>query len=195
MIKASVSAVLLAVGMLFAGPAPHVIDPAHSQINFIAEAHFISAHGSFDKWEAEVNLDSANVENSNVKITIDAASINTRIERRDNHLRSKDFFWTEKYPTITFVSKKITKTGARAYNVVGDLTIRDVTKEITIPLEHVFYENNRGRFRGAFQINRKEFGVSFDSPMNSIADAVKVQVDINVLDKASVEKAKAKTGS
>jgi polyisoprenoid-binding protein YceI len=192
MIKIVFSFVLLVSSVLFAAPpatAPHIIDSAHSQINFVAEARFISAHGSFDKWEAEVSLDRERIENSTVKITIDASSINTRVERRDNHLRSKDFFDVAQYPTITFTSKKVTKTGDKNYNVVGDLALHGVTKEISVPVEMVFYENNRGRFRSTFQINRKEYGINFDSKMNSIADMVQVQFDINVLDKAAVEKA------
>src|SRR5262245_18525102 len=134
---------------------PHIVDQAHSQINFVAEARFISAHGHFDKWDAEVQLDPAKIENSAFKITIEATSINTRIERRDNHLRSKDFFDVATYPQITLVSKKITKTADRKYKVIGDLTLRGVTKQIEVELTHVFYENNRGRFRSTFAINRK----------------------------------------
>ena len=191
MIKTAFSFILLVSSVLVAAPmpAPHIIDQAHSQINFVAEARFISAHGSFDKWEADVSVDRDKIENSTVKITIDAASINTRVERRDNHLRSKDFFDVAQYPTITFTSKKVTKTGDKNYNVVGDLALHGVTKEISVPVEMVFYENNRGRFRSTFQINRKEYGINFDSKMNSIADVVQVQFDINVLDKAAVEKA------
>jgi polyisoprenoid-binding protein YceI len=188
MIKSMFSVVLLVGSLLSAGPAPHIIDPPHSQINFVAEAKFISCHGSFDKWQAEVQLDPQKVETSSVKITIDAASINTRVQARDNHLRSKDFFAVDQYAQITFVSKKINKAGANKYAIVGDLTLRGVTKEIEIPAEMVFYEKTRGRFRGTFQLNRKEYGINWDSPMNSIQDMVQVQFDINVLDKAAAEK-------
>ncbi|MGH9837755.1 MAG: YceI family protein [Blastocatellia bacterium] len=174
---------------------PHIVDQAHSQINFVAEARFISAHGHFDKWDAEVQLDPAKIENSSFKITIEATSINTRIERRDNHLRSKDFFDVATYPQITLVSKKITKTGDRTYAVVGDLTLHGVTKQVDIEITQVFYENNRGRFRANFRLNRKEFGINFNSNMNPIEDIVQVQVDINVLDKEATEKARAKSGS
>lgn len=192
MIKTAFSFVLLVSSVLVAAPmpAPHIIDAAHSQINFVAEARLISAHGSFDKWEADVNLDRDKIENSTVKITIDASSINTRVGRRDDHLRSKDFFHVEQYPTITFTSKRVTKAAANKYSVVGDLALHGVTKEIEVPVEMVFYENNRGRFRSTFQINRKDYGITFDSKMNSIADMVQVQFDINVQDKAAVEKAK-----
>jgi polyisoprenoid-binding protein YceI len=174
-----------------AQPRPHIVDHAHSQINFVAEARFISAHGYFDKWDAEVQLDPVKIENSSFKIAIEAASINTRVAMRDNHLRSKDFFDVATYPQITLVSKKITKTGDRTYAVTGDLTLRGVTKQLDVEVTQVFYENNRGRFRASFRINRKAFGISYDSNMNPIEDVVQVQVDINVLDKEATEKARA----
>jgi polyisoprenoid-binding protein YceI len=189
MTKIIFSVVLLVSSMLSAAPAPYLIDSAHSQINFIAEARFISCHGSFDKWEADVQLDPQKVEASSVKITIDATSINTRVQRRDDHLRSKDFFDVAQFPQITFVSKKINSAGTNKYSIVGDLTLRGVTKEIAVPAEMVFYEGTRGRFRGTFQINRKDYGINFDSKMNSIQDMVQVQFDVNVLDKVATEKA------
>jgi polyisoprenoid-binding protein YceI len=175
---------------------PHIVDKAHSQINFVAEARFISAHGFFDKWEAEVQLDPARIESSSFKITIEAASLNTRIGQRDNHLRSKDFFDVATHPQITLVSKKITKAGDRQYRVVADLTLRGVTKQVEVQVTQVFYENNRGRFRSKFELNRKDFGVSYNSALNPIEDIVQVQVEINVLEKEAFEKAqKARSGS
>lgn len=80
--------ILLCASAAYAEKRVYVVDPAHSQINFVAEALLISAHGYFGKWEADINYDADAQENSTLVITIDAASINTRIERRDNHLRS-----------------------------------------------------------------------------------------------------------
>ena len=176
---------------VFAQTRPHIVDQAHSQINFVAEARFISAHGFFDKWDAEVQLDPAKIENSSFKITIEAASINTRVAMRDNHLRGKDFFDVATYPQITLVSKKITKTGDKKYALTGDLTLRGVTKQIEVEINQVFYENDRGRFRATFPINRKDFGITYNSSMNPIEDVVQVQVDVNVLDKEATEKARA----
>jgi polyisoprenoid-binding protein YceI len=187
--KTILAMVLVLSGGFAAAPAPHLIDKGHSQINFVAEAKFISCHGSFDKWEADVQIDPAKIESSSVKITIDASSINTRVQRRDDHLRSKDFFSVAEHPQITFVSKRISKAGANTYNIVGDLTLKGITKELQVPAEMVFYEKTRGRFRGTFQLNRKEFGITYDSQMNSIQDLVLVQFDINVLDKEATEKA------
>ncbi|HKQ73293.1 MAG TPA: YceI family protein [Blastocatellia bacterium] len=182
---------LLTAGAAYAQTRPHIVDHSHSQINFVAEARFISAHGHFDKWDAEVQLDPAKIENSSFKITIEAASINTRIQPRDNHLRSKDFFDVATYPQITLVSKKITKSGDKTYAVVADLTLRGVTKQIEIQINQVFYEGTRGRFRATFPINRKDFGMTYNSNMNRIEDVVQAQVDINVLDKEATEKARA----
>ncbi|MEP7272958.1 MAG: YceI family protein [Acidobacteriota bacterium] len=172
MLVASVTAI--------AQPRPHNVDKAHSQINFVAEARFLSAKGFFDKWEAEVLLDPAKPETSSFKITIDAASINTRVQQRDNHLRSADFFDVAKFPQITMVSKKITRVADGKFTVTVDLTIHGVTKQMDVPLTQVFYENNRGRYRSNFEINRREFGIVYNSRLNPIEDTVKVEVDINV---------------
>ncbi len=172
--------VAFATAMAFAQSKPHAVDRAHSQINFVAEARFLSANGFFDKWEADVQLDPAKIENSSFKITIDAASINTRNERRDTHLKSPDFFEVAKFPQITLVSKKVTKVGEGKLSVTADITIKGVTKQVEIPVTQVFYENNRGRYRSTFEINRREYGINYNSRLNPIEDIVKVQVDINV---------------
>lgn len=157
---------------------PHAIDKAHSEINFVADSRMLSAHGFFGKWEADVKLDAAKWENSSVAITIDAASINTRVERRDGHLRSADFFDVEKHPNITFKSVSVKSTGANKLDITGDLTVRGTTKRITVPATMVFYEGGMGRFRGQFTINRMDYGVSYDSKLNPIQPEVQVQWDI-----------------
>lgn len=177
------TAAVLALPMLAAArplpeAKPHVIDKAHSEINFVADSRMLSAHGYFGKWDADVKIDAANASASSVAITIDAASINTRVEMRDNHLRSADFFDVAKYPTITFKSVSVTSTAADKVNVVGDLTVRGVTKRITVPATVVFYEKGAGRFRGQFTLLRKDFGVTYDSAVNPIENEVQVQWDI-----------------
>lgn len=176
-------AALLALPLLVAArplpdAKPHVIDKAHSEINFVADSRMLSAHGFFGKWDADVKLDAANWGNSSVSITIDAASINTRVERRDGHLRSADFFDVEKHPTITFKSVSIKSTGANKLDITGDLTVRGTTKRITVPASMVFYEQGTGRFRGTFTLNRMDYGVNYDSKVNPIQPEVQVQWDI-----------------
>ncbi|HEX9759692.1 MAG TPA: YceI family protein [Candidatus Acidoferrales bacterium] len=167
---------------LWADKRPYTFDRAHSQVNFVAEALLLTAHGFYEKWDADVQIDADNIENSSVSFTIDAASINTRNERRDNHLRSADFFDVANHSNITFVSKSVRRVDDRNIVITGDLTIRGVTKEIQAPTHVVFLREGRGRFKGEFQINRKEFGVSYDSRGNPIEDTVKVQFDLNVVD-------------
>jgi polyisoprenoid-binding protein YceI len=159
-------------------PKPHVIDKAHSEINFVADSRLLSAHGFFGKWDADLKLDSAKWENSTVAITIDAASINTRVERRDGHLKSADFFDVEKYPTITFKSVSVRQTGANKLDITGDLTVRGTTKRVVVPATMVFYEGGAGRFRGTFAINRLDYGVAYDSKVNPIQNEVQVQWDM-----------------
>ena len=163
------SALLLPVALLAArpfpaAPTPHVIDKAHSQINFIADSRLISARGHFGTWDAKIALDAANLAASSVTITIDAKSIDTRVERRDEHLRSADFFDVATHPTITFVSTAVRPQAEGKLLIEGDLTIRGTTKRITVPAEMVFYEGGMGRFRGEFVLQRTAYGVSYDTP-------------------------------
>jgi polyisoprenoid-binding protein YceI len=164
----------------FIAPAPHVIDKAHSQINFVADSRLVSAHGFFGKWDAEIKLDATNWSASTVAITIDASSLSTRVDMRDNHLRSADFFDVAKFPTIAFQSVSVTKVAEGKLDITGDLTIRGVTKRIVVPATAVFYEKGAGRFRGQFTINRKDYGIAFDSPVNPIENAVQVQWDMAI---------------
>lgn len=163
---------------------PHVIDKAHSEINFVADSRLLSAHGFFGKWDADVKLDAANWSNSTVAITIDAASINTRVDMRDNHLKSADFFDVAKYPTITFKSTGVKQLSANKLEITGDLTMKGVTKKVIVPASVVFYEKGAGRFRGALTILRKDFGVSYDPAVNPIENEVQVQWDISLKEPA-----------
>lgn len=172
---------------LVAAPAqadrkPFVFDKNHSQVNFVAEALLITAHGFFERFDGEVQIDPANLENSTLRFEIETASINTRVERRDNHLRSADFFDAQNFPKITFVSTKVTKVDDKNLRVTGDLTVRGKTKSIEVPVRIVFLREGDGRFKSEFQINRQDFGVSYNSRMNPIEDAVTVQLDFHLLD-------------
>lgn len=162
-------------------PERFVRDVAHSQINFVAESRMLSAHGTFQRWDAEILFDAANVEATSLKITIDAKSIDTRIERRDNHLRSPDFFAADSFPNITFVSTFVNNRGTDgSLLITGDLTIRGTTKRITIPAKLNFFDpqNNIGRVTGQFVIDRTQYGVNFTSAANPIQNEVAVQFDV-----------------
>lgn len=178
-------ALVLAPALIAATPASaperFVRDVAHSQLNFVAESRLLSAHGTFNSWDAEILFDAANVEATSLKITIDAASIDTRIERRDAHLKSNDFFAVDSFPQITFVSTFVNNAGESGrLRITGDLTVRGKTKRITIPARLNFFDaqNQMGRVTGEFTIDRTEYGVSFNSPVNPIENEVKVQFDV-----------------
>ncbi len=163
-----------------AAPTPYLIDRAHSEINFIADSRLLSAHGYFEKWDASILIDTANVNASSVSITIEANSINTRVTMRDNHIRSDAFLDVARFPTITFKSVDIKRTAPKLFDIVGDLTMHGVTKRISVPAFMVFYDKGAGRFRGQFTVLRKEYGVSFDPPINPVENEVQVQWDFSI---------------
>ena len=166
---------------------PYVFDKSHSEINFVAEALLLTAHGFFERFDGDVQMDPENLNNSTLRLEIETASINTRVEARDNDLRSERFFDAANHPKITFVATKIAKVDDKNLRVTGDLTIRGVTKTIEAPIFVVFLRDGRGRFKGEFTINRQDFGVSYNSRMNPIEDLVKVQFDLNLVDKQVME--------
>lgn len=159
---------------------PYVRDEAHSRITFIAHSRLVDAIGTFDTWDAEILFDAEKVEASSVNITIDAKSVNTRVQMRDGHLRSDAFFATDSFPTITFKSAFINKLADDRLNITGDLTIRGRTKRITIPSRLVFFDaaSNMGRVKGATTVFRDEFGVSFNPPVNPIEPEIEIQFDV-----------------
>jgi polyisoprenoid-binding protein YceI len=158
----------------------HLVDEANSEIGFLAESRLVNARGHFAKWEAVLALDPENWTASTVAITIDAASIDTRNDRRDTHLRSADFFDVANHPTIVFRSVSITQIAPERVLIAGDLTMRGTTRRITVPATMVFYAEDAGRFRGQFTINRRDYGVSYNSLLNPVRDDVQVQWDIVV---------------
>ena len=167
-----------------AAPKPYEIDKAHSEINFVADSRLLSAHGHFEKWDAAILIDTANLAASSVSIAIEAKSINTRVTMRDNHLKSDAFFDVAKFPLITFKSVDIKQSAPKIFDITGDLTMRGVTKRISVPAYMVFYDKGAGRFRGQFMLLRKDFGVSFDPPINPIENEVQVQWDFSIKEPA-----------
>ena len=186
------STVLL--GSLFAGATayaqqvPYAIDPQHSQVDFgIKHMGISTVHGRFAIKEGVVDLDPANVTGSSVMATIDVASVDTGEAQRDGHLRSPDFFDTAKFPTATFKSTKITKTGD-GYDVIGDLALHGVTKPVTLHMEAPSKEQiamdkkaHRG-FTATTTIHRQDFGLTWNGTLKSgdsmLGDDVKMEFDI-----------------
>lgn len=178
-----VALIALSVPGVYAESKPYVGDVAHCQINFVGESLLISAHGYFERWEGDFRIDRDKLENSSVSITIDAASLNTRVQARDNHLRSKDFLDVANYPQIKFVSAGISKVDDKNYVVAGDLTLHGVTKPLRVPVTIAFLRENDGRFKGDLKINRWDFGINYNGKMNPIEDMVAIQFDLHLREK------------
>jgi polyisoprenoid-binding protein YceI len=164
------------------------IDPVHSYLQFNIR-HFVvsKVHGRFTQWGGTIQLDSQQPANSKVEIQIDANSIDTGDARRDGHLKTADFFDTEKYPHITFQSTEVEPVGTNQYRVTGDLTIRDVSKPVTLEVDHGGevkdpWGNQRGGFsiKGAF--DRRDFGLSFNQTLegggSALGDKIEMVADL-----------------
>ena len=167
------------------------IDPVHSSTQFAVRHMMVSTvRGEFGKVNGTVTLDENDPTKSVIEATIDAASINTRVEKRDNHLKSPEFFDVEKYPTITFKSKKIERVGEGKFTVVGDLTMRDVTKEVVLDVTGTTtpVKDPMGKMRlggsATTTINRKDFGFSYNKLLETggmlVGEDVNITIDVEL---------------
>lgn len=164
------------------------IDPAHSVAEFSVRHMMISTvKGSFAVIKGSVDFDPANPENASVEATIDVSSINTNAADRDNHLRSPDFFDAEQFPEMTFKSTRIEKTGENAGRVVGNLTIRDVTKEVAFDVDYFGevpspFGDRRVGFNGTTTIDREDWGLNWNQTLETggvlVSKEVKISVDL-----------------
>jgi polyisoprenoid-binding protein YceI len=161
------------------------IDADHSSFQFKVRHLTVSnVKGDFTKVKGAVTMDDKDVSNLNVELTIDAVSVNTGHAQRDEHLRASDFFDVAKYPTITFVSKKVIKDGPDRLKVTGDLTMHGVTREVTVNVEGPTQEvkDPGGNFRrgatGTAKINRKDFGLTWNRVLETGGLVVGEDVDI-----------------
>ena len=161
------------------------IDGAHSSAQFSVRHMGISTvRGAFTKMSGTVQYDPADLAKTVIDATIEAASVDTRVEMRDNDLRSPHFFDASKYPTLTFKSKKVAEGGPGKLKVTGDLTIHGVTKEVTLDVEgpSAPVKDPRGNLRvgasASTTINRKDFGV--DGAAAVVGDDVPITIDMEL---------------
>jgi len=162
------------------------IDPMHSVVQFSVRHLGISTvRGQFEKLSGSVTYDPAAPDKASISATIDANSINTRVEMRDNDLRSPNFLDVTKYPTITFKSKRIDPSGSGKLQLVGDLTIRGVTKEVTLDVDGPTppikdpMGNSRMGASASTKINRHDFGVNGAPSM--VGDEVVITLDLEMI--------------
>lgn len=166
------------------------IDPSHSAAQFSVRHMMVSTvRGQFDHISGAVNYDPAVPEAATVTVEVDAATINTRNEGRDKHLRSADFFDVEKFPKLTFVSTKVERAGEGQLKMTGNLTIHGMTKEVTFDVEGPVtpVDSGRGLRSGATattKINRKDFGLTWNRAIEAggvtVGDEVTLTIDIEM---------------
>ena len=180
-------AVMAAIPLL-ADTETFTFDKAHSLVGFRIR-HFVSkVEGRFKDFDGTIWIDRANPSASKVELTIQAASIDTANENRDKDLRSENFFDASKFPSITFKSTKVVAKGKDDYEVTGDLTMHGVTKTVTVPVKHGGFVKIPGRngvmektgFEISFPLNRKDYGITWNRPLDQGGFMLSDDVDINV---------------
>jgi len=163
------------------------LDPYHADVEFSARHMMVSTvKGHFTEFTAELEIDPEDLTKSSAKATIKAASIDTRVGARNDHLRSADFFDVEKYPNLTYQSRKIESVGGDRYRVEGDLTIKDVTKPVTLDVTfHGVRKSPQGQMVAGFEatgkINRSDFGLTYNAALEAggvvVGDEIKISID------------------
>ncbi|HVW42667.1 MAG TPA: YceI family protein [Amycolatopsis sp.] len=167
------------------------IDPVHSRIGFVARHAMVTkVRGSFNEFTGTAHIDGENPAASSVQVAIKAASIDTRNADRDGHLRSNDFLAMDEHPEITFSSTEIKQTGEAEFDVTGDLTVRGVTRPVTVPFTYEGtaqdpFGNTRIGLEGSVVINRKDFGVTWNATLETggvlVSDKVTLEFEISAI--------------
>jgi polyisoprenoid-binding protein YceI len=172
----------------------YTLDPTHTRIGFVARHAMVTkVRGSFNEFEGTATVDGSNPANSSVRVTIEAASIDTRNDQRDGHLRSNDFLAMDEYPQITFVSTGVEQVGETTFEVSGDLTIKGVTNRITVPFEFEGasqdpYGNERIGFDGSVTISRKDYGITWNAALEGggvlVSDKIVLEFEVSAIKNA-----------
>ena len=169
--------------------ASYKIDKSHSEVLFQVRHLVTRVRGRFVDFEGTFEFDEGNPGASSVSVTIQATSVDSNENDRDTHLRSADFFDVEKFPTLSFVSTSFSGAG-ETYNVVGDLTIHGVTKSVTLPVTFLGnakdpWGNARAGFESEFTINRKDFGLNWNTALEAggflVGDEIKISLSAQAI--------------
>jgi polyisoprenoid-binding protein YceI len=196
-----ISAATLAVALSLpaaAATSTWQIDPNHSAAQFAVRHLAISTvRGAFTKVSGTVQMDDKDISKSSVEVTIDAASVDTRVADRDKDLRSDHFFDTAKYPTLTFKSTRVEQIAPGMLKVTGDLTIHGTTKQVvlevegpTVPVKDP-WGNQRAAASASTKINRQDFGVKWNATMDNggvvVGDEVSITIDVELVQKGAAK--------
>lgn len=178
--------------LAFASTSTWTVDPSHAAAQFSVKHMMISnVRGQFSNISGTLELNEKDISKSSVNVEIDASTVDTRNEKRDGHLKSPDFFDVGKYPKMTFKSTKVTKAGTGKLEVTGDLTIRGITKPVTLAVDGPTPEMKspwgstvRG-FTATAKINRKDFGLSWNKALEAggvvVGEQVTITIDLEVI--------------
>jgi polyisoprenoid-binding protein YceI len=169
----------------------YVVDAAHSTLGFVARHAMVTkVRGAFTDFEGTAHLDGNDPSKSHASVSIDVASVDTRQAQRDEHLRTNDFFDAPTFPKITFASTAVEKVNDATFRMTGDLTIKDVTKPVSINFDYNGsatdpYGNQRVGFEGSTVINRRDFGVSFNAALETggvmVSDKITLEFEISAI--------------
>ncbi len=167
----------------------YTIDTVHSNVNFKIRHLISKVGGEFNDFSGTITADFGNLNNSSVEFVIDAASIDTKNEDRDTHLRSEDFFDAERFPEITFTSHKITKIDDTTFAVTGNLFMHGVTKKVTLTVEYLGEMVAMGGTRAGYELstvlNRKDFDIIWNKTLDNgglvLGDNVEVEIHLEVV--------------
>ena len=172
----------------------YAIDAAHSRIGFVARHAMVTkVRGAFTDFEGTATLDFADPAKSTAEIVIEVASIDTRQAQRDEHLRTNDFFDAATFPQITFRATRVEHVGGDDYRLTGDLTIKGVTKPVSVDFEYSGaakdpYGNVRLGFEGKTTINRSDFGVTFNAALETggvlVSEKIALEFEISAVQTA-----------
>ena len=157
-------------------------DPSGSTIGFSVHQFLGTTHGKFAKFNGRINVDRQHPENSSVTAQIDVRSIDTRIKKRDDHLRSAEFFNVEKFPQITFKSRSVKQTGPQSGDILGDLTMHGVTKPVTLHVKLLTPLNETSQTRWGVTVDpimRRDFNLMF-APATETVSGISQTVAINI---------------
>lgn len=190
----SISTIIALALPAFAFASTWTIDPEHSNVGFKVRHLMVSnVKGNFDKHTGTVEISDKDITKSTVEVSIDTNSINTNVQKRDEHLRSADFFDVAKYPSMTFVSKKVAEAGKGKLKITGDLTLHGVTRQVVLDVEPISKEskdpwgNIRRGTAATTKIDRKDFGLTWNKGLETggvlVGDEITITLEIEMIRK------------
>ena len=169
----------------------YTVDAAHTRVGFVARHAMVTkVRGAFNEFEGYIVVDGADLAASRAALTIEASSIDTRNADRDGHLRSNDFLGMEEFPQIVFVSTGVKQTGATSLELAGDLTIKGVTSSVTVPFDFEGgatdpFGNQRIGFEGAVSISRKDYGITWNTALETggvlVSDKIVLELEVSAI--------------